>query len=152
MLRIFFYNISWNITVSRGSGYVSGFNFFTTSSGFIVSKLKKSCFYEEIFYCYDNWMILVFFQYKSYWIISIYWINSSQKINVLIRRNFAVINNISHSVISLFMILSFSAHVIFGELTVFSEKKKFDVFQKVLLPMQLHVFRQDYRNILFSPS
>ena len=95
-------------------------------------------------YSYDTWMAFAFFQYKSFWIISNYWINPSRRTSVLImtwRRGILRIEtilmknvlNVFAIFLSLFMISLFSTNVIFGELTILSERKGLTVFQNILL-------------------
>ena len=68
--------------------------FFKRSSRLKISKLKNLFSWKKI-YCYGIWMVFVFVQFKSYWIISNYWMNPSHRIRVLKRSIFDVRKNIS---------------------------------------------------------
>ena len=101
--------------------------FFQNIVSFYSFKIERFVFMKEMFYHYDTSIAFVFFQYKSYWIISNNWIDPSRKITILIRRTFEARNNISEKCIesfcifsSLVMISFFSTNIIFGELTVSS--------------------------------
>ena len=83
-----------------------------------MKSVKSSAFSFMILVETSLFWEVVFFQYKSYWIISNYWINPSRKINVLIRRNFKARNNITEKCIECFCNFSFITY----DFTLFNQR------------------------------